>query len=105
MGYYHIEISAKSKELCTVVIQWGKYEYQGPPMGLCDSPGIFQENMSDLIVVLDTVCVYIYDLLHVTKDSWTEHLSSPKDISSASRRLESRSTLANHDLLPMNLNN
>ena len=25
MGYYHIELSAKSKELCTIVAQWGKY--------------------------------------------------------------------------------
>ena len=43
--YYHIEISAKSKELCTIVTQWGKYEYQQLPMGLCNSPDIFQENM------------------------------------------------------------
>ena len=34
MGYYHIELSAKSKELCTIVTQWGKYEYQRLPMGL-----------------------------------------------------------------------
>ena len=26
MGYYHIELSAKSKELCTIVTQWGKYK-------------------------------------------------------------------------------
>ena len=32
MGYYHIEISAKSKELCTIVNQWGKYDYQQLPM-------------------------------------------------------------------------
>ena len=24
MGYYHIELSAKSKEICTIVTQWGK---------------------------------------------------------------------------------
>ena len=28
MCYYHIEICAKSKELCTIITQWGKYEYQ-----------------------------------------------------------------------------
>ena len=44
-------------------------------MGLCNSPDIFQENMSELFVGLDTVRVYIDDLLHVTKGSWTEHLS------------------------------
>ena len=30
--------------------------------------------MSELFIDLDTVCVYIDDLLHVTKGSWTEHL-------------------------------
>ena len=34
MGYYHIEVSAKSKELCTIITQWGKYKYQRLPMGL-----------------------------------------------------------------------
>ena len=33
MGYYHIELSANSKELSTIVTQWGKYEYQRLPMG------------------------------------------------------------------------
>ena len=31
--------------------------------------------MSELFVGLDTVRVYIDDLLHVTKGSWTEHLT------------------------------
>ena len=75
MGYYHIELSAKSKELCAIVTQWGKYEYQQLPMSLCNSPDIFQEKMSKLFVGLDTVRVYIYDLLHVTKGSWTEYIS------------------------------
>ena len=42
MGYYHIELSAKSKELCTIVTQWGKYDYQRLTMGMCNSPDIFQ---------------------------------------------------------------
>ena len=75
MGYCHIELSAKSKELCIIVTQWGKYEYQQLPMGLCKSHDIFQEKMSELFVVLDTVRVYINDLLHVTKGSWKEHLT------------------------------
>ena len=50
-------------------------------MGLCNSPDIFQEKMSELFVGLDTVCVYIDELLHVTKGSWTEHLSILEEIS------------------------
>ena len=75
MGYYHIELSAQSKELCTIVTKWGKYKYQQLPMGLCNSPNIFQEKMSKLFVGLNTVRVYIDNLLHVTKGSWTEHLT------------------------------
>ena len=80
MGYYHIELSAKSKEICTIVNQWGKYEYQRLPMGLCNSTDIFQENMSEISIGLDTVRVYIDELLHVTKGSWTEHLSILKEM-------------------------
>ena len=80
MGYYHIELSAKSKELCTIVTQWGKYEYQRLPMGLCNSPDIFQEKISELFIVLDTVRVYIDDLLYVTKGYWTEHLTLLEDM-------------------------
>ena len=43
MGCYHIELSPDSKRLCTIVLPWGKYEYQKLPMGLCNSPDIFQE--------------------------------------------------------------
>ena len=70
MGYWHIELSTKSKELCTIVTQWGKYDFQQLPMGLCNSPDIFQENMYELFVGLDKMRVYIDDHLHVTKGSW-----------------------------------
>ena len=36
--------------------------------------------MYELFIGLDTVRVYIDDLLHVTKGSWTEHLSILKEI-------------------------
>ena len=74
MGYYHIELSSESKELCTITTPWEKYEYQRLPMGLCNSPEIFQEKMSELLAGLDTVRVYIDDILHVTKGSFEDHL-------------------------------
>ena len=78
--YCHIELSAKSKELCTIVTHWGKYDCQQLPMGLCNSTDIFQRNMPELFVGLDTVHVYINDLLHVTIGSWTEHLTVREEI-------------------------
>jgi hypothetical protein len=74
MGYYHIELSPDSKRLCTIVLPWGKYEYQKLPMGLCNSPDIFQEKMSTLMGDLEFVRTYIDDLLITTKSTWNDHL-------------------------------
>jgi hypothetical protein len=74
MGYYYIELSAHSKELCTITTQWGKFEYQLLPMGLCNSPDVLQEQLSELLNGLDTVRVHLNHIFHVTKGSWQEHL-------------------------------
>jgi len=74
MGYYHIELSPRSKELCTLVFPFGKYEMQRLPMGLCNSPDIFQEKMSELFEGLDFVRTYIDDLLCLTKGTFEDHL-------------------------------
>jgi len=31
MGSYHLELNPDAKKLCTIVLPWGKYEYQQPP--------------------------------------------------------------------------
>ena len=74
MGCYHIKLSPHSKELCTIVLPWGKYEYQQIPMGLCNSPDIFQEKMSELMEGLEFVRTHIDDLLSLTKGSFEDHL-------------------------------
>ena len=49
-------------------------------MGLCNRPDIFQENISELFLGLDTVHVYIDEFLCVTKGFLTEHLTVLEDI-------------------------
>ena len=49
MGYYHITLCPKAWTLCTIVLPWGQFEYQKLPMGLCNSPDIFQERMNELL--------------------------------------------------------
>ena len=49
-------------------------------MGLCNSPEIIQEKMSELFVDMNTVRVYIDDLLHVTKGYCTEHITVLKEM-------------------------
>ena len=74
MGYYHIELHPESKKLCTLVFPWGKYELQKLPMGLANSPDIFQEKMSTLFQDLTYVRTYIDDLLVITKGTYEDHL-------------------------------
>jgi len=74
MGYYHLELSEKSRELCTIVLPFGKFEYQRTPMGLCNSPDIFQEKMNKLFMALNFVRAYIDDLLCITKGNFDDHL-------------------------------
>ena len=74
MGYYHLELNEKSKELCTIVLPFGKFEYQRIPMGLCNSPDIFQEKMNELFEGLDFVRAYIDDLLCLSKGTYDDHL-------------------------------
>jgi hypothetical protein len=80
MGYYHIELSPFSKQLCTIILPWGKYEYQRLPMGLCNSPDIFQEKMSELMTDLEYVRCYIDDVLIISKGSFIDHMYKLKTV-------------------------
>ena len=74
MGYYHILLTPNASRLCTVVLPWGKYEYLRLPMGLCNSPDIFQEKMSELMVGLEFARVYLDNLLLITEENMDAHL-------------------------------
>jgi len=74
VGCHHIRLDPSSKELCTIVLPFGKCECQAIPMGLCNSPDIFQEKMSELMDGLEFVRTHIDDLLCLTKGSFTDHL-------------------------------
>ena len=51
----------------------GKYRYKRLPMGVANSPEIFQQNMNDLFHVFGFIRSYIYDILILTKGYWTDH--------------------------------
>ena len=80
MGYYHLELDENAKELCTIVLPFGKFECQRIPMGLCNSPDIFQEKMNELFMGLDYARAYIDDLLCLTKGSFQDHLEKLEQI-------------------------
>jgi hypothetical protein len=74
MGYYHIELNFVAQNMCTIVLPWGKYRYIRLPMGVANSPDIFQEKMSDLMTGLQFVRTYLDDVLVLTKTTWEDYL-------------------------------
>ena len=86
MGYYHIQLDPTSRQLCTIVLPWGKYEYCRLPMGLCNSPDIFQEKMSELFADLEYVRAYIDDCLVITKGNYKDHLEKVSTVLSRLRK-------------------
>jgi Reverse transcriptase (RNA-dependent DNA polymerase) len=74
MGYYTIRLSPQAQKLCTIVFPWGKYSYLRLPIGVANSPDIFQSKISQLMVRLVFVRAYLDDVLIATKGSYTEHL-------------------------------
>ena len=80
MGYCHIELSPFSKNLFTIVMPWGKFEYQRLPMGLCNSPDKFQEYMGELLGDLEYVRAYIDDLLIISKGTYEDHLEKLEEV-------------------------
>ena len=56
-----------SWKLCTVVLRWGKFEYHKLPMGLFNSPDIFQEKMNELFNGLEYDKIYSNDLLIISQ--------------------------------------
>ncbi len=87
MGYYHIRLDAASRKLCTLVFPWGKYEMQALPMGLSNSPDIFQEKMSSLMNGLSFVRAYIDDLLVTTSGDFNKHLKHVETVLQRLRRV------------------
>jgi hypothetical protein len=75
MGYYHIPLDDESARLCTTILPWGKYQYQRLPMGIKNSPDIFQSIMNDIFHDLDYVQCYIDDILITSQSNFEDHLA------------------------------
>ena len=74
MIYYHIQLSESVSNLCTIILHQGKYWYKRLPMVISNSPEIFQQEINDLFNGFVFICLYIYDLLVLTKRYWTDHV-------------------------------
>ena len=80
MGYYHIPLDEASQALCTTILPWGKYRYKRLPMGIKNSPNIFQSIMMDLLGDLEYTRSYIDDILITSSGSFEDHLEKLKEV-------------------------
>jgi hypothetical protein len=55
MGYYAISLMPNAQKLCTIVFPWGECSYLRLPMGISNSPNIFQSKANQLMDGLDHV--------------------------------------------------
>ena len=76
MRYYHIKLYHITKKTLTIILLLGKCQYQKLPMGVCNSPNIFQENIFKLFKGFDMIRAYIQNLLVITKHEFIYHPKS-----------------------------
>ena len=67
MGHYPIRLSENISKLYTIILPWGKYHYKQLPMGVANSPDIFQHKINDLFHEFEFIHTYMDDLLILTK--------------------------------------
>ena len=84
MGHYAMHLSEKSKEMCTICVPWGLYQYNMLPMGIKVASDVFQAAMSGLFVDMEMVIVYMDDIVIFGSSTFEEHM---KDIDEVLRRL------------------
>ena len=74
MGYYHIRLIKSASNLCTIILLWGKYCHKRIPMGVANSPDIFQHKINDLFNGFEFMCSCIGDIFILTKGDRKDHV-------------------------------
>jgi hypothetical protein len=76
MSYSTIRLDPDASKICTIIFPWpwGKYSYKQLPMGIADSPDIFQGTLSEMMECLEYVQAYSDELLCISRCSLEDHL-------------------------------
>ena len=74
-GYWQIELDSSSKEKSAFTTNWGLYEFNVMPFGLCGAPSTFQRLMETVLAGLqwDLCLVYLDDII-IFSHTFDEHL-------------------------------
>ena len=73
MIFYCFALDDASKELCTIITSFGKFQYQRFPMGIKVSPDFAQSIIKKILEGLD-IDAYMDDLGIWTKGRFDDHI-------------------------------
>ena len=73
-GNYNIRISPTSKDMTTIVTEFGKFRYNRLPMGMCASSDIFKAKVDKILGYIEGVKTYIDDILVLSKEIFSKHI-------------------------------
>ena len=62
-GFYHVGIKEEDKHKTAIITPFGLYEFNRMPMGLSNSPSVFQRATQEVFGDIPGVEVYIDDIL------------------------------------------
>ena len=80
MGFHAFELDVHAHHYCVISTPYRLYQYLHLPMGLTNSPDVFQSVMKPLLQDIPVVECFIDDIGVFTNSSFDNHLSIVKQI-------------------------
>ena len=73
-------LNKKARDLCTIILPWGKYSYNSLPMGFVGSSDIFQNVLGTMFADLEYVLVHIDDIIIIGTEDFDSHLEQIEEV-------------------------
>ena len=80
MGFYTFELDSHTQQYCVIITSFGFYQYVRLPMGLTNSPDVFQSVMHPSFQDIPSVECSIDDIGVFTNSDFDHHLSIVKQV-------------------------
>lgn len=80
-GFYNLQVIERDRHKTAFRCRYGHFEFNVVPMGLSNSPGVFQALMNDKFRELLDICVIIYlDDIVIYSENLKDHIEDLKKV-------------------------